>query len=151
MADVKVTLQPPVAFIVRQSGRFRHELQNLEPLWNRFKPIMAAIEEEQFSSHGHGAWPAWSPNTRVHGSDLLVLTGALKGSLTSESAAQTSAMEMVWSTDVPYAHWHQDGGAIPGRPPVRKVIDLRGEDIVKFQMAMVQWINEVAARTWGAI
>lgn len=148
MADVRIRLEPPVGFILRQAGAFRSDLENLQPLWDRFKPIMTEIEEEQFATHGHGAWPPWSPNTRVHGSDLLVLTGALKGSLVDAGAAVKSEgpTEMVWGTDVFYAGFHQSGTE---KMPQRMVIDV--QDTTKFQMETVAWVNEVAARTWGAI
>lgn len=152
--NVSLTLNPPVGFILRQSGAFRAALDNLEPLWERFKPIMSAIEQEQFDSHGHGAWPPLAASTLRYktGPDILVETGDLKASLIDPGrAARTSAREMVWGTDVAYAHFHQDGGSIAGRPPQRKVIDVRVEERQRFEQATVQWVNEVAARTWGAI
>lgn len=152
--NVQLTLSPPVGFILRQSGAFRAALENLEPLWERFKPIMSAIEQEQFESHGHGQWPPLAASTLRYktGGDILVETGDLKSSLIDPGrAAQTSAHEMIWGTDVAYAHFHQDGGSIAGRPPQRKVIDVQAEQRQRFEQATVQWVNEVAARTWGAI
>jgi hypothetical protein len=60
-------------------------------------------------------------------------------------------MQMSWGTGVEYAHWHQDGGSIPGRPPQRKVLDVRAEDRQKLERVMVTWINLVAAETMGRI
>ena len=58
---------------------------------------------------------------------------------------------MSWGTDVPYAHFHQDGGSVAGRPPQRKVLDIRVEDRRKLEAAMVTWINGVSRLTFGRI
>lgn len=151
---VRIQLEPPIEFILRQAGAFRHALENLEPLWELFKPIMAEIEEEQFATEGHGEWPGLADSTLRYrdGQPILQQTGALKASLVDPAqAAQTGPMSMSWGTDVGYAHWHQDGGTIAGRPPQRKVLDVRVEDRRKLERAMVTWINVVAAETFGRI
>jgi phage gpG-like protein len=138
---VSVRLSPPIGFILGQAGAFRAALADLTPLWEAFKPIMSAIEEEQFASEGHGAWPG---GPAYHG---LVRTGALRGSLV-DGLISMGPMEMVWGSDVFYAIFHQAG---TDRMPARPVIDLRGEDHEQFAQASVKWLNEVANRTWGAI
>lgn len=145
--QVRVVLSPPAEFIARQAGAFRAALENLLPLWARFKPIMAQIEEDWFSSQGGGSWPPWSSNTRVRGSALLVLTGGLKASLVDPGQAvlEEGPDQMVWGTNHPLAQYHHPGGWIPGRPPQRR---LHPDDIpvVEFQQATVAWVNEIAAR-----
>lgn len=155
MANVTIRLSPPVEFILRQSGAFRRSLDNLEPLWDRLKPVMSEIEQEQFESHGHGDWPPLAESTLRYkqGPDMMVESGDLKSSLVDPGrAAESGPRQMVWSTDVPYAHYHQEGGSVPGRPPQRVVLEVRTEDRQgKIEPSVVRWVNEVAARTWGAI
>lgn len=157
-AGVTVQFRPPIEFILRQAGAFRRGLLDLDPLWDRFKPVMAAIEEQQFATEGHGDWPALADSTIRQKAalgfppDPLIRTGALRRSLTDPGqAARTTPRSMTWGTDVAYAHWHQDGGSIPGRPPQRKVIDLTVEDRRRFEREMLSWVNQLAARTWGRI
>lgn len=153
MTSVTVTISPPVSFILRQSGEFRRRLSNLSELWDRLKPIISEIEQERFQTQGYGEWPGWSPNTRVHGDRLLHLTGALEESLVDPGQAvlEESAMSMTWGTGVEYAGYHQDGGSVPGRPPQRVILELRGEDRARIEPEIVGWLNQVAAETWGAI
>lgn len=156
MADgVHVELKPPVAFILQQSGAFRRALANLEPLWDRFKPILGEIEAEQFSSQGHGAWPGLAASTlaqkAAHGypADPLVRTGDLRESLVNPGrAAQSSGDTLIYASDVDYAGYHQDGTS---KMPQRKVIDLRTDDRRRLEQETVAWIDEVARDTWGRI
>lgn len=149
---VSIELRPPVEFILKQTGAFGRHLRDLRPLWDRFKPVMSRIEQEQFDTRGHGAWPDYSPNTRVRGPQMMVRDGALRDSLVNPgAAAKTTAMQMEWSTAVPYAGYHQEGGSTPGRPPQRKLIDLRVDDRREFEQQTVAWINDVAAGTFGRI
>lgn len=151
---VEMRLEPPVSFILRQSGRFRHELENLVPLWMRFESVLDQIEEEQFDTHGHGAWPGLAESTLEQKSrhgyplDPLVRTGALKESF---HALALGAQQFVYGTDVPYAHWHQDGGYVAGRPPQRKVIDITVDQRRRLEVEMVGYVNVAAAETFGRI
>lgn len=156
MADgVHVELKPPVPFILRQTGAFRRALDHLEPLWNRFKPILGQIEAEQFATRGHGAWPGLAASTlaqkAAHGypSDPLVRTGDLRASLVNPGmAAETSGDTLIYGTDVDYAGYHQDGTS---KMPARKVIDLRADDRRRLEQETVAWIDDVARDTFGRI
>jgi len=154
MAAVQIVLQPPVSFILRQSGAFRRALLDLTPLWGRFKTVMSEVEQERFDSQGYGDWPPLAASTlrRRGPGPILVQTGQLRDSLVNPAqAAQTTRSTMTWGTGVPYAHWHQDGGSIPGRPPQRVILDIRTEDRRRLEQQMVGYVNDVAARTWGRI
>lgn len=156
---VHLRLEPPVSFILRQSGAFRRELENLHPLWELFKPTMSRIERERFESEGHGEWPALADSTirdrAIHGfgaGPILHRTGDLEDSLVDPNrAANVGRMQMTWGTNVSHAHWHQDGGTVAGRPPQRVILDLRTEDRRMLERDQVRFINEAAARTWGRI
>src|SRR5690242_17119804 len=90
---IRMELEPPISFILRQTGAFRDALLDLEVLWDLFKPIMESIEEQQFSSSGEGAWPGLADSTLAQKekggwpSDPLVRTGDLKASLVDPGRA----------------------------------------------------------------
>lgn len=156
--DITIILEPPLEFILKQGGRFRRELEDMTGLWERFSFVMERVEQELFDSEGHGAWPPLADSTVLekaamgYSDKMLVRTGDLMESLTDPTrAAAIFPLEMTWGTDVEYAHWHQDGGTIPGRPPKREILQLRVEDRRALEGEMVSWINEAAARTWGRV
>lgn len=159
---VNLRLSPPIEFIERQTGVFRERLRDLTPLWRRFSRTMAAIERERFASEGGGEWPPLAASTLLEKERLgfpafpLIRTGELYQSLTDPSrAAAFSAQEMTYGTDVPYAKYHQgfrdDSGAPtdPGRPPVRKVIDITVADRRRLEVDMVTYVNEAARVAFG--
>jgi phage gpG-like protein len=154
---VTIHFRPPLEFIAKQAGSFGRRLRNLEPLWDRFEPILAQVEEEQFSTHGQGAWPPLAQSTLEqksrHGwpSDPLVRTGSLKESLTNPGAAgDKGPMRFSYGTDVEYARYHQEGTT---KMPQRQVIPdpFRVEDRRKLEQEMVKWINSEAAKAFGRI
>jgi len=155
-AGVQIKVEPPIEFILKQTGAFRRALFDFSSLWERFKPIMGEIEAEQFASSGRGAWPPLAESTvarKGHG-EILVDTGALKASLLDPNEAMHIAGMSAWyGTEVEYAHWHQTGGTIAGRPPQRQVIpDPLPVDVRRrLETVQVAWINEIAARTVGRI
>lgn len=160
---VNISLSPPMRFIEEQHGAFRARLQDLTGLWQRFSSTMGKIERERFQTSGYGEWSPLAPSTirqkERHGFPLfpLIRTGELYQSLTEPSrAAAFSPTEMTWGTDVPYAKYHQgyrdDTGAPtdPGRPPVRKVLDIRVVDRRRLETDMVSWLNDTAREAFGA-
>jgi phage gpG-like protein len=155
---VTVAFDPPVEFILRQTGAFRRSLENLEPLWARVAPLMAEIEERWFDTGGDGSWPPLAESTlaqkarRGFPADPLVATGDLKDSLVDPArAGNVGPGYLAWETDVAYAGYHQDPST-PGRPPQRQVIPdpFPVEDRRKIETAIVTWVN-FAAETFGRI
>lgn len=160
---VSIDLSPPMEFIDAQTGRFRDALSDLSGLWVRFAKSMSAIEAERFASAGDGEWPPLAPSTLAEKErlgfppDPLIRTGDLAESLTDAArAARMDPQSMSWGTDVPYAKYHQgyrdDAGAPtdPGRPPVRKVLDIRTADRRRLETDMVAWLNDVAREAFGS-
>lgn len=157
----QLVFQPPLAFIEAQQGAFRHFLEDLSGLWRRFIPIVSDIEQRWFESEGGGAWPALAESTLARKAALGYSAKPLRTDDRPESlyrtlvdpnqAARVEASRLVWETDVPYAHWHQDGGTVPGRPPQRQVIPdpLPLADRRLLESATVSWINEQAAAAFG--
>lgn len=163
MSTVRIEFRPPLAFIERQQGHFRRLLEDLHPLWDRFLPVIAAFERDWFESHGKGAWPALADSTldrkRAAGYTLEPLRtddrqGSLYDTLTDpQLAAEVGRTRMEWSTGVPYAGYHQEGGAVAGRPPKRQVIPdpLPVEYRRQLEHATVSWINQAAADAFGSV
>ena len=154
---VDIQLEPPLSFILSQTGAFKAALLDLQVLWDLFKPIMAEIEEQQFDTQGEGAWPGLAESTLAEKSaggwpsDPLVRTGNLKESLVDPGrAAETGPMQMTWGSDVPYAIFHQTGTS---KMPQRQVISdpFRVEDRRKLEVAMVTYVNTAARETFGRI
>lgn len=154
---ISVQLEPPLEFIMRQTGAFRAALLDLQALWELFKPVMSEIEGEQFSSQGQGAWPGLAESTISEKSqggwplDPLVRTGNLRESLIDPGrAAETGPQQMTWGSDVPYAAFHQTGTS---KMPQRQVIadPFRVEDRRKLEVAMVTYVNTAARATFGRI
>lgn len=153
---VTIQIEPPLEFILSQTGRFQEALLDLEPLWELVKPIAADVEEEQWDTRGMGEWPALADSTirRKEGRwplDPLIRTGDLKSSLVDPGrAADSGPQHMIWSTDVDYARFHQEGTS---RMPMRQVVPdpFRVEDRRKVEAAMVTYINAAARLTFGRI
>lgn len=149
-----VTLQlvPPIEFILKQTGAFRHALEDLLPLWELFEPVMEEIETEQFDSEGHGAWPGLAESTLRYkdGGSILVRTGELKASLTGSPAVQKSPKQMTYGSGVFYSTYHQTGTP---KMPQRQVIPdpFPPEDRQKLEAAMVTYVNLAARATFGRI
>lgn len=154
---VSLELSPPLGFIEAQHGRFQELLSDFTGLWNRFADTMEQIEVERFGSRGYGEWPPLQPSTVAEKAregfpfGPLIRTGELVDSLTdAERAMQMTPQTMTWGTDVEDAHWHQEGGTTPGRPPQRKVLDIRVSDRRRLETDMVGWLNDVARQAFGA-
>lgn len=154
--EVQLVFTPPLKFIAKQSGAFSRGLKNLDRLWNRLVPLIVSIETDQFATAGRGnPWKPLAASTLAeklrlgYPSDTLVRTGDLRDSLTDPARAkETGPGYLAWKTDVPYAGFHQEPSR-PGRPPKREVIDITISDRRRFEAAVVGWINEVSAETWG--
>lgn len=156
-SGVTIQIEPPLDFILSQTGRFQAALLDLEPLWELVKPVAADVEEEQFGSQGEGAWPPLADSTirrKESGGwpmDPLVRTGDLKGSLVDPGrAADSGPRHLIYGTDVDYAAFHQEGTT---RMPARQLIPdpYRVEDRRKVEAAMVTYINAAARSTFGRI
>ena len=162
-AGVTLVLQPPVEFILRQHGAFRRALEDLTGLWERFVPLVAAMEERWISSRGDGSWPDLAESTlaskQQRGFSLEPLRtddrpeSLYRTLVDPQQAARIGPGSLIWETDVAYAHFHQDGGDVAGRPPQRQVIPdpIPLADRRTFEAATVSWLNEQAALAFGRL
>src|SRR5215475_9439851 len=102
-SGVTIEIEPPLDFILRQTGEFQAALLDLESLWELVKPEVARMEEEQFSTQAHGTWPPLAETTIMikerggYPPDPLIRTGDLKASLVDPGrAADTGPRHMIW-------------------------------------------------------
>ena len=106
---------------------------------------LRAISARRFDANGPG-WAALAASTvagkEAKGQDsskILVATGALRAAMTSAApgtVTDITPVEIYVGTDIDYAHWHQDGGTIAGRPPQRPLVDLSEEDVASLTAIM---------------
>jgi phage gpG-like protein len=150
--EVRMEFRPPIEFIQRQIGGFRHELEDLDGLWDRFSRVLPDIFRSWFSSHGDGTWPPLAPSTIAEKSkqgyppDPLVRTGTMRAHLLDPNyAVERSHDSFAWGTDDPYAAFHQTGTT---RMPMRQVIPdpFPVRDRQLLESAVVDWVNDAAAR-----
>jgi phage gpG-like protein len=152
--SVTIHFEPPLVKIKHEADEFEREILDFNPLWDRIAPLMAEVELERWASDGFGSWPPLAESTirqKGHG-DILIDTYALLESLADPGQAvkHQDAQSMEYGTDIDYAHWHQDGGYKPGRPPQRVILDVPDAVMPRFEAAAVEFVNEVAARSFGA-
>lgn len=110
-------------------------IEDLTPYWNDVQQEFYKIEKQAFASEGKtgasGHWkqlsmPYADIKARNYGDlPILELTGALKASLTSETATGAITKKekdsLTLGSSISYAHWHQTGtpkGQMPARPPI---------------------------------
>lgn len=115
-------------------SRLREDIGDWQPFWkSTFLPFFYRSELEHFVTEGGSTGPRFAPLSlsyalwkRRHapGRGILQRWGALKASLTSESAPDaivrmtTSTLDV--GTGVSYARYHQFGTRrMPARPPMR--------------------------------
>lgn len=115
-------------------SRLRTDIADWTQFWReRFAPGFYRSVLEDFVLEGAGSGGRWAPlspayakwkASRFPGAGILVASGALKASLTRAdgplSIFRPSATSLEIGTSVPYAIYHQLGGAhLPQRPPMR--------------------------------
>ena len=106
---------------------------DLRPDWDAVAKEFYAIEEEQFSSEGHGKWPPLSPRyaawkaAHYGGKPLLIRDGNLLAAVSGKGVKVDKQPKQlnVTFTGVPYWRYHQEGTS---KMPQRKVIDLTKEN-----------------------
>lgn len=155
-SGVRFVLRPPLEFIQRQVGEFRRELEDLDPLWDRFSEVLPDIFGRWFASHGDGEWPPLAESTIEQKSrlgyppDPLVRTGHLLDTLRDPNAAvERSPDQMSWGSEAEYAGYHQEGDGVPQRQVIPDPFP--AEDRRKLEQEMVEWLNEAMADTLGRV
>lgn len=114
------------------------------------------IEAKQFDSEGgaSGGWLALNQDyakwkaRNFPGAKILERTGILKGSLTNQNpwtVNEPEKLKVTVGTKVPYAAYHQTGGA-GNRPPQRRPIDLTEADKRRWAKIFQTWLVYSAHR-----
>lgn len=116
----------------RAFNRVGAHIDDLREVWDEVQPAFYKIESEQFKSEGSrgggGRWKALSPAYKKRkailypGKPILQASGRMYEALTSEtgdSVTVKTKTEFGVGTTLPYARYHQKGGAkLPKRAPV---------------------------------
>lgn len=113
--------------------------------WEEAHRMLMGFEKELWASKGgsgaHGSWRPRKDPSRP--GSLMSVTGRLKRSLTvpyhPNQIFEVSGDKIKFGTNVPYAQFHQQGGA---RLPQRRVIDLTEEQIDQLAEAVADKIFE---------
>lgn len=138
-------------------SRLRTDISDWTKFWTeRFAPFFYRMVQQDFALEGGGSGPSWAALSPTYaawkakqfpGRGILVRSGALKASLAGPDAAagifRTTPTALEIGTAVPYALYHQLGGArLPQRPPLRvnaAFMGVLGKEMQKFVQAA--WVE----------
>ena len=113
---IEVDFEP----LYRTLRELRERADDVSPAWQKWGDEIVLEEAQQFALLGvrfGSAWAALSPKyarwKALHypGKPIMRLTDRLMDSLTKRpmGVERVSSKSAEFGTDVPYAHWHQDG------------------------------------------
>lgn len=74
---------------------------------------------------------------------ILVRSGEMLKTLTNDTAYRVFRDHARYSPSSGYAHWHQTGGYVEGRPPQRVILNLMPEDYEHIQSIFEAWLAEL--------
>lgn len=152
--SVSIHFEPPLVHIKHDAEEFEREIEDFRPLWHDLARLMGEVELDRWASDGFGSWQPLAPSTvaKKGNADILIDTYALLESLADPGQAvkEESAHQMVYGTDVSYAHWHQDGGYKPGRPPRRVILDVPPQYEPRIEELAIEFVNKAAAKAFDA-
>lgn len=123
-----------------------------EPLRDTMLQVVWPAIRDQLASEGRRSgnpWPELSDKYREwkelnHGSlPILYLEGDMWDALFDRNAYRVTRERLTYHPQNDYAHWHQEGGYIEGRPPQRTIIDLIPEDYDEIDMIFQDWLDEL--------
>jgi phage gpG-like protein len=109
------------------------------------------LEARRFAAEGPGWLPlaASTQQDRMYAGygpqhPIMVRTDTLALSLTKPGQEGSVYREepdgFFVGTNVPYAHWHQTGGTIAGRPPRRQLVNLNAADRVRWYAMLGRYL-----------
>jgi phage gpG-like protein len=129
---------------------YQANIHDLRGVWPDVDEYLRTALRQLFEKEGARGGPRWAKLTKAYkawkdsnypGRPILVLTGALKESLTEEDGDhifEPDRLGMTLGTSVPYARYHQTGTrTMRPRPPIRF---LRKEDGVAVARLMMEYI-----------
>lgn len=138
-------------------GRLADGVSDFSRRWGPNIAIRLRRQREWMDTRGRGSWPKLtdtymerkSHNPQAGFLEILQLTGHLYRSLTQPDAADSvieqGKSRLVMGTADPKAAWHHQGA---GRLPVRRVIDISGDEVREHEEALYETVADIA-RTAG--
>jgi phage gpG-like protein len=146
------------ARLTRTLTQWEERLTNLAPAFAAIYENFQQIEKTRFDAEGPG-WQTLAASTLARKRKLgqpetiLEATGRLRASLTNAGAQDSIFRDegeaVFMGTDTPYAHWHQTGGTIPGRPPKREAVQISEAGRVRWATILARYLahGEIGAVT----
>ena len=145
---------------VRGFNRYVEEIQDFTEIFELLYLDFLEIETRNFSAEGTPAkWVALSPNyakwkaKHAPGRPLLVLSGAMRASLTSRTGSSDQIRDINgraktarFGTADRKAKWHQSGTR---RMPARPVVQLTDADKQRWAKAIQSWAKQKLADDVG--
>lgn len=143
--------------------RLKANIEDLDPLWDRFADIMVEETAELWATEGDTAVPPWAPlapstvaKKMRMGVPLepMIESGDLLESLLDEGEAARFSQgrstlgtftqkTFSWGTDVEYAAYHQEGPEHNPNLPVRNVINVTPALLARIDDAAEDWIRDM--------
>lgn len=138
------------------SGEFARQLKHwgeraahLAPAFQAVYADFLRLEAGTFAKQGPG-WQPLAPSTlarkrRLGQSErILEATSTLRKSLTVAGSPgaidRDEGSSLFVGSNIPYGHWHQSGGTIPGRPPKRPPVRITEPDKVRWLLIVARYL-----------
>lgn len=130
--------------------RFHDRIQNARPAFEEMGRLVAESMRQQFDAEGGHSGPRWqalSPRyaawklAKYGPKPILERTGALRSSLVNTPMGVWDITDhgMTVGTDIPYAHYHQNGAA-PNLPQREIMGPFNRSEMKEFAKVMQRWI-----------
>lgn len=149
MSVVTITVEGKEALLVGLS-RFADRVRNWTPTFEKFADTAFGIFRRRFEVAGPG-WPPLAPSTEAEKarevggpSRILIRTGDLYGSFVQgakDNILRISPQSAEFGSSDPKGPFHQEGG---GRLPQRTIIEITGDDELKFERIALSDLAEEA-------
>lgn len=123
-----------------------------EPLRTTMHDVIWPAIREQLDSQGGRSGRAYDPLSEEYGEwkelhypgqPILRLTGDMDRALFAPNSYRATRDSLRYRPQSDYAHYHQEGGYVEGRPPQRVIIELIPEDYHKMEGIFQSWLDEL--------
>lgn len=123
-----------------------------EPLRDTMQDVIWPAIREQLDSQGSRSgdpyeqlsekYAAWK-ELRYPGEPILTLTGDMERALFHPRSYRVTRDSLYYHPNSDYAHWHQEGGYVEGRPPQRVIIELIPTDYQMIEAVFQSWLDDL--------
>lgn len=124
-----------------------------EPFREVMHEVIFPAMREQMDSEGERSGDPWQELSEKYrlwkesspwgGAPILELTGKMERALFDSHSYRATKDHLTYAPKSDYAHWHQGGGYVEGRPPQRKILELIFEDELHIEGIFENWLDEL--------